>query len=55
VPHAMPQDGLGTALQALFRDVPSPLVSVACLFGCIAVFLALAGRVVERKEYVLEQ
>ena len=55
VPHAMPQDGLGTALQALFRDVPPPLVSVACLFGCIAVFLALAGRVVERKEYVLEQ
>jgi len=55
VPHAMPQDGLGTALQALFRDVPSPLLSVACLFGCIAVFLALAGRVVERKEYVLEQ
>jgi ABC-type transport system involved in multi-copper enzyme maturation permease subunit len=55
VPHAMPQDGLGSALQALFRDVPSPLVSVACLFACIAVFLALAGRVVERKEYVLEQ
>ena len=31
VPHAMPQDGLGSALQALFRDVPSPLVSLAWL------------------------
>jgi ABC-2 type transport system permease protein len=55
VPHAMPQDGLGTALQALFRDVPSPLMSLAWLLGCTVVFLALAGRVVERKEYVLEQ
>jgi ABC-2 type transport system permease protein len=55
VPHAMPQDGLGSVLQALFRDVPSPLVSLACLFGCIALCLALAARVVERKEYVLEQ
>ena len=23
VPHAMPQEGLGSALQALFREVPS--------------------------------
>jgi ABC-2 type transport system permease protein len=55
VPHSMPQDGLGSALQALFRDVPSPLVSLACLLGCAVVFLVLAGRIVERREYVLEQ
>jgi ABC-type Na+ efflux pump permease subunit len=55
VPHAMPQDGLGGALQALFRDVPSPTVSLIWLCGYVVVFLALAGRIVERREYVLEQ
>jgi hypothetical protein len=55
VPHAMPQDGLGSALQALFRDVPTPMVSLAWLLGYVVVFLALAGRIVERREYVLEQ
>jgi len=55
VPHAMPQDGLGSALQAIFRDVPAPMVALAWLVGYIVVFLFLAGRVVERREYVLEQ
>lgn len=55
VPHSMPQDGLGGVLQALFRDVPSPAVSLAWLVGYAVLFLALAGRVVERREYVLEQ
>jgi len=55
VPHSMPQDGLGGVLQALFRDVPSPVVSLAWLVGYAVLFLALAGRVVERREYVLEQ
>jgi ABC-type Na+ efflux pump permease subunit len=55
VPHAMPQDGLGSALQALFRDVPTPLVSLTWLLGYVVVFLAVAGRIVERREYVLEQ
>ncbi|MEK6629717.1 MAG: ABC transporter permease subunit [Acidobacteriota bacterium] len=55
VPHAMPAEGLGSVLQALFRDVPSPAVSLAVLFVMIVVLLALAGRIVERREYVLEQ
>jgi hypothetical protein len=55
VPHAMPAEGLGSVLQALFRDVPGPAVSLAALFVMIVVLLALAGRIVERREYVLEQ
>jgi len=55
VPHSMPQDGLGGALQALFRDVPPVWVSLVWLAGYIVVFLALAARTVERREYVLEQ
>lgn len=55
VPHSMPQEGLGSALQALFRDVPSVAVSLASLAGCVVVFIALAARTVERREYVLEQ
>jgi len=35
--------------------VPSPTVSLIWLFGYVVVFLALAGRIVERREYVLEQ
>jgi ABC-type Na+ efflux pump permease subunit len=55
VPHSMPQDGLGGALQALFRDVPPVWVSLVWLAGYIVVFLAVAARTVERREYVLEQ
>jgi ABC-2 type transport system permease protein len=55
VPHSMPQEGLGGALQALFREVPPVWVSVVWLTGYIVVFLALAARTAERREYVLEQ
>jgi ABC-2 type transport system permease protein len=55
VPHSMPQGGLGSALQSLFRDVPPVWVSLLWLAGCIVVFLALAARTVGRREYVLEQ
>jgi len=55
VPHAMPADGLGSALQSLFRDTPSPVVSLSVIFGTIVVFLAIAGWMVEKREYVLEQ
>ncbi len=55
VPHAMPQEGLGGILQSLFRDVPSPWAATAWLLVFIVVFLALAARIVERREYVLEQ
>lgn len=55
VPHSMPQEGLGSALQALFREVPPVWVSLVWLAGYVVVFIALAARTVERKEYVLEQ
>jgi len=55
VPHAMPTDGLGSAMQALFRDVPSPATSLVVILATIVVFLALAGWLVERREYILEQ
>ena len=55
VPHVMPAEGLGSALQSLFRDVPSPATSLTTLFAMIVIFLALAGWAVERREYVLEQ
>jgi hypothetical protein len=55
VPHAMPADGLGSSLQSLFRDIPSPVVSLSVIFGMIVIFLAIAGWMVERREYILEQ
>ncbi len=55
VPHAEPQEGLGGLLQSLFRDYPSPLVSVTWLAVVWAACLALAALAVERREYVLEQ
>jgi ABC-type transport system involved in multi-copper enzyme maturation permease subunit len=55
VPHAMPADGISGALQSLFREVPSATVSVAWLVGFTIVFVYLAGRMIERREYVLEQ
>ena len=39
----------------MFRENPPIAVSLAWLFAYLAVFLYLATRVVERKEYVLEQ
>lgn len=55
VPHAMPQDGATSLLQSLFRDVPSIGAAFAGLAVILVVFLAMAVRVVEQKEYVLEQ
>jgi ABC-type transport system involved in multi-copper enzyme maturation permease subunit len=55
VPHAMPQEGLGSVLQGLFSEVPPTPVSLLWLVGYIIVFVVLAGRIVERREYVLEQ
>lgn len=55
VPHSMPSDGLISALQGVFRDTPPVLVSVTWLAAYVVVFLYLAVRIVERKEYVLEQ
>ena len=56
VPHTMPADEGATALLAsLFRDAPSLGTSVAMLMLICAGFLYLATRIVERREYVLEQ
>lgn len=55
VPHAMPSEGVVGMLQALFRDAPSAPVALAWLGAYVAIFLYLAARTVERKEYVLEQ
>lgn len=52
VPHAMPQDGAISMLQAVFREVPSLPVSLLVLTGLTVVCLALAGRAVEGKEYI---
>jgi ABC-type transport system involved in multi-copper enzyme maturation permease subunit len=55
VPHAMPSDGVTSLLQGMFREQPPLAVCLAWLFAYLAGFLYLATRVVERKEYVLEQ
>ncbi|MBM3808249.1 MAG: hypothetical protein FJW22_08650 [Acidimicrobiia bacterium] len=55
VPHAMPPDGVTSILQGMFRDNPPVAVCLAWLFAYLGVFLWLASRAVERKEYILEQ
>jgi ABC-type transport system involved in multi-copper enzyme maturation permease subunit len=56
VPHAMPTNDAVSLLQgALFRDPPSVGASVGFLTVAIVVSLVLAVRVVEQREYVLEQ
>lgn len=55
VPHAMPSDGVASLLQGIFRQNPPAAVCLAWLAVFLAGFLYLATRVVERKEYVLEQ
>ena len=55
VPHSMPSEGLVSLLQGVFRDTPPAAVSLAWLSAYVVVFLYLAARTVERKEYVLEQ
>jgi ABC-type transport system involved in multi-copper enzyme maturation permease subunit len=55
VPHAMPQDNALSMIQSIFRDTPSLGASLFWLALIWAVFMALAMRAVERREYVLEQ
>jgi ABC-type transport system involved in multi-copper enzyme maturation permease subunit len=55
VPHAMPSEGVVTILQGLFRDTPPIAVSLMWLGAYVAIFLYLAAKTVDRKEYVLEQ
>jgi hypothetical protein len=51
----MPQDSAVSLLLQVFHEVPSVLTSLVCLAGIVALALWLAGRVVETREYVLEQ
>jgi hypothetical protein len=55
VPHSMPSEGVVSLLQGMFRDTPPALVCLFWLSMYVVVFLYLAGKTVERKEYILEQ
>jgi ABC-2 type transport system permease protein len=55
VPHAMPSDGVTSVLQGMFRENPPIWVCLFWLFAYLGGFLYLATRVVEKKEYILEQ
>jgi ABC-2 type transport system permease protein len=55
VPHTMPSEGVVSILQGLFRDTPGAAVSLAWLTAYVVIFLYLAAKIVDRKEYVLEQ
>jgi ABC-2 type transport system permease protein len=55
VPHAMPQDSALGMLQSIFREAPPLWASLIALGVIWALFLALAVRAVDRREYVLEQ
>ena len=55
VPHAMPAEGVTSLLQAFFTDVPSTVTCLGTLAAAIAISLTLAGKAVERREYVLDQ
>ena len=56
VPHAMPADeGLTSILRSVFVETPGPAVSLAVLTAITLVSLACAMRIIERREYVLEQ
>ena len=55
VPHAMPQDETVSAIQSLFAEAPSALSSLLSLAVILVGALWLAARVLETREYVLEQ
>ena len=55
VPHAMPEDSAISVLMQVFHEVPPLWVSLVSLAIIIAGSLWAGGRVVETREYVLEQ
>jgi ABC-2 type transport system permease protein len=56
VPHAVPADSIVTLVQSAVSDAPPPAaVSLLWLVAGTALFLFLAARAVERREYVLQQ
>jgi len=55
VKHEMPQDSAVSVLLQVFHEVPSLATSLISLAVIVGVSLWMAGRVVEQREYVLEQ
>jgi ABC-type Na+ efflux pump permease subunit len=55
VRHEMPQDSPASALMQIFREIPPVSTSLIGLAVIVGLGLWLAGRTVERREYVLEQ
>jgi len=55
VPHAMPQDSAVSVLMQVFHEVPSVWISLIALCAISVFALWAAGRMVETREYVLEQ
>ena len=55
VPHAMPSDTAVSMIQSVFHETPTLGTSIFWLTAIWALFLWLAARTVERREYVLEQ
>jgi ABC-type Na+ efflux pump permease subunit len=55
VRHPMPQDSPASALMQIFREIPPVSTSLIGLVVIVGLGLWLAGRTVERREYVLEQ
>ena len=56
VPHAMPADeGIASLLRSIITDTPSTPLSLFVLLAITVVSLVLAMRIIERREYVLEQ
>jgi ABC-2 type transport system permease protein len=55
VPHAMPNDGVISIVQGIFRESPSLFGSLLGLVVIFLFFLGWGAWTVERREYVLEQ
>jgi ABC-type transport system involved in multi-copper enzyme maturation permease subunit len=55
VPHAMPNDGTASMVQAIFRQIPALSTSLMALPLITAFFLWMAAYIVAGREYVLEQ
>jgi ABC-type transport system involved in multi-copper enzyme maturation permease subunit len=55
VPHAMPEDSAASLLAAILQESPSLTASLFSLLALWMVFMWLAVRTVQSREYVLEQ
>jgi ABC-type transport system involved in multi-copper enzyme maturation permease subunit len=55
VPHALPDDSSVLAILQLFRELPTAGSAIATLAGIVAAGLWFSMRLVERREYILEQ